>query len=127
HCGDAKPGREWQRLDSSRGRIMPVFTIQAPDGRKIRIEAGDEATAMRGAQEWAASNPAEPAPSGPPEGSRPGTPEYAAWAAQQAQAGNGRDLPQVSDPRFTETQSDILDPFVQGVTFGFGDELRGAV
>jgi len=37
---------------------LPVFTIQAPDGRKIDIEAADEATAMRGAQEWAASNPA---------------------------------------------------------------------
>lgn len=36
---------------------MSVFTIQAPDGRKIKIEAGDEATAMRGAQEWAAANP----------------------------------------------------------------------
>ena len=37
---------------------MAVFTIQAPDGRKIKIEAGDEATAIRGAQEWAQQNPA---------------------------------------------------------------------
>lgn len=36
---------------------MPVFTIQAPDGRKIRIEAADQVTAVRGAQEWASSNP----------------------------------------------------------------------
>jgi hypothetical protein len=36
---------------------MPVFTIQAPDGRKIKIEAADEATAMRGAQEYARANP----------------------------------------------------------------------
>lgn len=36
---------------------MAVFTIQAPDGRKIKIQAADEATAMRGAQEWAAANP----------------------------------------------------------------------
>lgn len=41
--------------------MMAVFTIQSPDGRKIKIEAADEATAMRGAQEWAASNPAAPA------------------------------------------------------------------
>jgi hypothetical protein len=34
---------------------MPVFTLQAPDGRKVRIEAADQATAMRGAQEWYAS------------------------------------------------------------------------
>lgn len=38
---------------------MAVFTIQAPDGRKIKIEAGDEATALRGAQEWASANPAQ--------------------------------------------------------------------
>lgn len=38
---------------------MPVFTIQAPDGRQIDIEAADEATAVRGAQEWAQSNPAK--------------------------------------------------------------------
>lgn len=34
---------------------MPVYTIQAPDGRKVKIEAKDEATAMRGAKEWYAS------------------------------------------------------------------------
>jgi hypothetical protein len=37
---------------------MAVFTIEAPDGRQIDIEAADEATAVRGAQEWAAANPA---------------------------------------------------------------------
>jgi hypothetical protein len=36
---------------------MPVYTLQSPDGRKIKIEANDEATAMRGAQEWAKSAP----------------------------------------------------------------------
>lgn len=36
---------------------MAVFTIQSPDGRKIKIEAADEATAVRGAQEWATANP----------------------------------------------------------------------
>lgn len=38
---------------------MPVFTIQTPDGREVDIEAADEATAVRGAQEWAQSNPVE--------------------------------------------------------------------
>lgn len=72
----------------------------------------------------------QPAPSSgptPPPDARPGTPEYAAWAASEAQAGRGRSLPQVSDPRLAQTQSDILDPFVQGVTFGFADEMRGGV
>jgi hypothetical protein len=113
---------------------MPVFTIQAPDGRKIKIEAADEQTAIRGAQEWAASNPAQqqPAPSPvdadgvaqPSADLRPGTREYADWAAQQARAGNK--LPQVSAPP-RENQSSVLDPFVQGTTFGWADEMRGAV
>lgn len=30
---------------------MPIYTIQTPDGRKVRIEAPDEATAIRGAAE----------------------------------------------------------------------------
>ena len=36
---------------------MAVFTIKAPDGRRIKIRAEDEQTAVRGAQEWAAANP----------------------------------------------------------------------
>jgi hypothetical protein len=106
--------------------MMAIYTIGTPDGRKLRIEAADEATAIRGAQEWSAANPLAP-PSNTPPNARPGSPEYAAWAAQQAQAGKGRDLPQVSNPEFTETQSSALDPFVQGTTFGWGDEMRGAV
>lgn len=45
---------------------MARYTIQAPDGRKITIEAGDEATAVRGAQEWAEANPAQPGTVGQP-------------------------------------------------------------
>lgn len=40
---------------------MPTYTIQTPDGRKIKIEAADEATAMRGAREWSQKNAAKPA------------------------------------------------------------------
>lgn len=112
---------------------MAVFTIQAPDGRKIKIQANDEATALRGAQEWAAANPvAADAPpkvsETPPAGAKPGSREYADWAAAASRA--GIKLPQVSDlsPKFApERDSSLLDPFVQGVTFGWGDELRGAV
>lgn len=110
---------------------MAVFTIQAPDGRKIKIEATDEATAIRGAQEWAAANPAQAKPQvsqTPPEGAVPGSRAYADWARDAARA--GIKLPQVSDlsGKFApERDSSLLDPFVQGVTFGWGDELRGAV
>lgn len=38
---------------------MAIFTIKAPDGRQIQIKANDEATALRGAKEWAAANPAQ--------------------------------------------------------------------
>lgn len=116
---------------------MPIFTIQTPGGKKLRIEAADEATALSGAQQWAAQNEAQSHPAAerhapgtmgaatPPPDLKPGTREYADWAAEQARA--GKTLPQVSNPKLTETESSILDPFVQGVTFGWGDEMRGAV
>jgi hypothetical protein len=31
---------------------MPIYTIQTPSGRKLTIQAPDEATALRGAREW---------------------------------------------------------------------------
>lgn len=61
---------------------------------------------------------------GPPDGLKPGSREYADWAAEQARA--GRPLPQISDPHFGEPDSSLLDPFVQGTTFAFADELAGA-
>lgn len=36
---------------------MARYTIQAPDGRKITVDAADEATAIRGAEEWVGANP----------------------------------------------------------------------
>lgn len=35
---------------------MPTFTIATPEGKKLRIEAPDQAAALRGAQEWSAQN-----------------------------------------------------------------------
>lgn len=56
---------------------------------------------------------------------KPGTREYADWARDRAMA--GKKLPQVSDTSYAEPKSSILDPMVQGITFGWADELRGAV
>lgn len=39
---------------------MPVFSIELPDKRVLDIEAGDQSTALRGAQEWHQSNPMKP-------------------------------------------------------------------
>ena len=64
----------------------------------------------------------------PPAGARPGSREYADWAAAASRA--GIKLPQVSDlsPKFApERDSSLLDLFAQGTTFGWGDELRGVV
>lgn len=33
---------------------MPTYTIETPEGKKLKIEAPDEATALRGAEDWAA-------------------------------------------------------------------------
>lgn len=40
---------------------MPVFKVQAPDGTVIKVEASDQETALRGAQEHYASIPKKPA------------------------------------------------------------------
>src|SRR5678810_1003436 len=36
---------------------MPTYTIQVPDGRTVTAEAPDEATAMKGIQDWYKANP----------------------------------------------------------------------
>lgn len=41
---------------------MATFTIQAPDGRKIKVEANDEASALAGVQDYVAKNPIEAQP-----------------------------------------------------------------
>jgi hypothetical protein len=35
---------------------MPIYTIQAPSGHEVDIDAPDEATAVKGAQDWYAQN-----------------------------------------------------------------------
>lgn len=105
---------------------------QLAEGIKRAHAAGNAEHVKALGAEYRKMQAAEAAPAqtqdGPPAGAVPGSPQYAQWAAEQARA--GKKLPQVSDlsPKFApERDSSLLDPFVQGVTFGLGDELRGAV
>lgn len=105
---------------------MTKFQITAPDGQKFVITAPEGATAEQAyAAFQKAMGEASAAASEPPEGAVPGSREYADWARDRAMA--GEELPQVSNTTFRDPQSSILDPLVQGTTFGFADELRGAV
>lgn len=45
---------------------MPVFTIETPSGKRLKIEAADEGTAMRGAQEWESQQGAQAAATAKP-------------------------------------------------------------
>jgi hypothetical protein len=76
---------------------MPVYKIAVPDGRTVTIEAGDEQTAMRGAQEWYVGQGKQP----PQEPS----------ALRSA----------------TDTLSDATAGLGQGLTFGFGDEIMSGM
>lgn len=113
-------------IGGKRVKVSDDFLRMTPEQQNATVE---EIVGQIGAGQRPANDPQTTAqssvPAAPPPGLKPGTREYADWAAQSARAGNT--LPQVSDPAFTETQSSILDPFVQGTTFGFADELRGAV
>lgn len=110
-------------IGGQRVKVSDDFLRMTPEQQNAAVE---EIAAQIGATSAPVAQPPAPAgPATPPPGLKPGTREYADWAAQAARAGQA--LPQVSNPEFTETQSSILDPFVQGTTFGWGDELRGAV
>lgn len=75
---------------------MSIFTIQTPDGRKLKIEAADQATAVKGAEEWVSQNP----PANPQASQLPGV-----------------------VGQFQDTSNAIQSGFNQGLTLGFGDEL----
>lgn len=50
---------------------MPVYTIQTPEGRKLKIEAADEATAIKGAEEWSATQKPAAQPKAPAKAKEP--------------------------------------------------------
>lgn len=89
---------------------MPIYTIGTPDGRKLRIEAPDEATAIRGAQEWSAS---QSAPVPPPQ---PAMPE------EQPIPEQGNMLGDMAG-RLGQSVGSTMTGMVQGATLGAYDEL----
>lgn len=97
---------------------MAVYTIQAPDGRKIKIEAGDEATAVRGAQEWAAANPTATKLTGTPGKMDPAQ----AGVSQNVQFAPGQQPPTAYKPDLMTATAATVNglvnsvPFLQGAT-----------
>lgn len=81
---------------------MAMFEIEA-NGETYEIDAPDEAAALRA---FKSATGAKPAAQGDPN-AKPGSREYADWAAAQAQAGNA--LPQVSTP-----PPEFKDPSLSG-------------
>jgi hypothetical protein len=89
------------------------YTLELPDGRKLTVEANDEASAMAGAKEWFAANPAKPA-----EQQGPPVPSKAEMVRLQfdnmpwyKKAGTAAD--------------DIVRLGVNGASFGFADKGFG--
>jgi len=115
---------------------MAVFTIQAPDGRKIKIDADDEATAIRGAQEWTAANPKAISLQGKVEPK--GSSGEASTNVQGLDAQGGYDfaldrvqrnyLPDVPKEKVAEMYApyDAGKLLQAGGTLGFADEAAGA-
>lgn len=115
---------------------MAVFTIQSPDGRKIKIEAADEATAIRGAQEWSQQNPAAIQLQGKvaPKVSDGGISDNV--EGLDAQGRYDFEVGRVADRYFPGSDKakvaaqypayDTGKLFNAGLTLGFGDEAAGA-
>lgn len=88
---------------------MAVFTIKAPDGRTIQIKASDQATALRGAKEWASANPVQQ----PGNVANP-TPEFQDALAAGSQASQ-RLAPQQMAPDIMGSTAATLGGIVNGI------------
>jgi hypothetical protein len=107
-----------------------MITVKLPDGGTAQFPDGMDPAQIEAVlqQQFGGSQTAPVATDAPPADAKPGSRAYADWAMSQVRAGKKLPQPANMDPRFfPERNSSMLDPFVQGVTFGFGDELRGAV
>lgn len=111
---------------------MAVFTIKAPDGRQIQIKANDQATALRGAKEWAAANPVQT------PGNAPSSPAYDAALAAGSRASQMFNKPEPRPDLLGATAATlsgivnnglpIIGPLAQNATdalMGAGAQLTG--
>lgn len=111
---------------------MAVFTIKAPDGRQIQIKANDQATALRGAKEWAAANPVQQ------PGNAPASPEFDAALSAASQASQRFNQPEMRPDLMGATASalggmvnnglPVIGPMAQNLTdavVGTGMQLTG--
>lgn len=100
---------------------MARYTIQAPDGRKITIEANDQATAIQGAQEYAAKNPAQPSGGTPGAGvsadNRNGLQRWWDHTTQAAQQGFDEGVQGNKDPNGPVALQTRINP-VAGAAMG---------
>ena len=101
---------------------MARYTIQAPDGRKITIDAADEATAINGAKEWTQANPISPG-----EVANPSQAFTDAMAGQSARGLNGT----VNDVRAAEkAKADAIlaaRPLMDKIVDATGATVNGLV
>lgn len=109
---------------------MAKFEIALPDGRKFEVEAPDQQTAWSALQQQigGVQQPSSPVePSITINGQSIPRSQYMAMSdeeRQQLRSGIAAQNPAVN---VRDVESSILDPYVQGTTFGWADEARGAV
>lgn len=111
---------------------MAVFTIETPSGKRLKIEAADQATAIRGAQEWEAGQQSwMDKPTGddaaPEPMSKAGKEfaDFASGATQNPAYAQYEQLPAWKKPLVAG--SDIATMVANGATFGFGDKAIAGV
>lgn len=88
---------------------MPIYTIQTPEGKKLKIEAADEATAIRGAQDW----------------SRQNAPKAKARARLEQSLNAASRVPVIG--KVLQDFNDSTMARARGTAFGFLDEAQGGI
>lgn len=98
---------------------MPVFKVQGPNGQIIKVDARDEATAIRGAKEHVSSMPARPAPEGELKRPTAGIPIVGDFIQSGIEAvGNIGDTLKATKPTRTPGLRGAVENLVNDVTAG---------